>query len=415
MTTDPELARLRAELDRAHAELAEARRGARAEIEARTLALQQEKLAALSTLTGGLAHDFNNLLTVLSSGLRLLSRNPDPERREFLMQQMQDAVQKGTGITRRLVGMGQAEGAETDTLALDGAEEALRLLLAPVLGPGVVLDLHLQQGLWPFPADRAAFDLALTNLAANARMAMGDTGTVRLTLRNHALDPVAAASLSLRAGEYVELVLADSGPGLAPEVAARAFEPFFTTRAASGHVGLGLSQVMGLANQAGGTALIASAPEGGACVTLLLGRALPPKTAPTPAPASPGPADGQPDAGVGILLVEDSDTLAGLVADMLRQLGHSVVRVPDAGAAIAALGGTPIDLVFTDIVLPGGASGVDLARELARRRPGLPVVLTSGLGGALPPDVQAAQLPLLRKPYDMEALRQVIQAALRRA
>ncbi len=242
--------------------------------EARLRALQAQKLEAIGQLTGGIAHDFNNLLMVVRGGLYLLPiAAADPVRRDRLIRRMEGAVGRGAEVTRRLLAFARRELLHPEPIDLrrDAADLAPRL--AAVLGEPVACRLSLADDLWPLAADRVALELALLNLAENARDAMRRGGTFTLSAANRSLTPEAAERLALPAGQYVEIACADSGHGMSPEVLARAFDPFFTTKPVGRGNGLGLPQVHGFVHQSGGATWVESRPDVGTIVFLLLPRA----------------------------------------------------------------------------------------------------------------------------------------------
>jgi len=418
-----ELATANATLAHANAELnsrVEAEIAAREDVQAQLF--QQQKLEALGQLTGGVAHDFNNLLTVVRSGIHLLSRLDDPDRRAKIMHRMDEAVARGADLTGRLLAFGRRQALRPEYVDITGSIDDWRDLLAHALRSDLRLETRVEPGVWPVEVDRSALELALLNLALNARDATPGSGTVTLAARNLPLKAADAAALSLPGDGYVELSVSDTGGGMRPEVLERVFEPFFTTKETGKGTGLGLAQVYGFAKQSGGTARVRSAPGAGTTVAVILPRtrARPPaERARRQFGQEFGEAAGdERSAGTAgrrasILLVEDNDEVAALVSDLLRQLGHSITRASTVTAALGALSDErPVDLVFTDVLLPGGGSGLDLAREVARRRPGLPVVLTTGYGGEMLRDVISTRLPLLQKPYEPEALKAIVESSL---
>ncbi len=370
---------------------------------------QSQKLEAIGQLTGGIAHDFNNLLTVVTSGLQLLSRTDDPERRRRLTRGMEEAAWRGADLTRRLLAFARRQPLNPQRLDVAPHLEGLRHLLAHGLRDDIRILTNVQQGAWPVEADLAALELAVLNLGVNARDAMPNGGTMVLGARNAGAGGLPAA-LDLAPGDYVELFVTDTGAGMTPEVLARVFEPFFTTKPSGQGTGLGLAQVYGFARQSGGTAWIESRPAHGTTVSMLLPRSVraPADSAKESPPKPRVSASGH----LAVLVVEDDDEVASVVLEMLDQLGHRGVRVSSLPAAIAVLAGSDcIDLIFSDVLLGGSGSGLDLAREVSRRNLQTPVVLTSGYGGGVTARLAAARLPFLRKPYTIDALRAVLQKA----
>lgn len=372
---------------------------------------QTMKLEALGQLTGGVAHDFNNLLSVIMSGAALLRRNQDAQRRERLTDAIEQAARRGAELTRRLLTFARRQALRPAPLDLRAWLGDMRELLARSLRGDIQVDIAAPEDLWPVLADAGELELAILNLAVNARDAMPRGGRLRLTAQNADLDPV--ADPDGLGGAFVRLSVSDEGVGMAPEVLARVFEPFFSTKEVGRGTGLGLAQVYGFARQSGGAARIASIPGQGTTVTLLL-----PRSAATPDEQSTTEAERagtEPESGpsLRLLLVEDDDDVAALTVEMLRHLGHDVSRVESGPAAMKALqAGLGVDLVLTDVVMPGGHDGLELAAELADAMPDLPVLLYSGYGGA-PARVAEAGMPLLRKPFSLGELARAIRTATR--
>ncbi|WP_426957655.1 ATP-binding protein [Muricoccus radiodurans] len=365
---------------------------------------QTLKLEALGRLTGGVAHDFNNLLAVVTAGTSLLAHAEDAAKRQRILDSIAGAARRGADLTRRLLTFARRQALKPEPVDLRTWLEEVRDLLARSLREDIAIEIDVAEDLWPVLADPSEMELALLNLAFNARDAMPRGGTLRLTAHNVALAPGKEPDLR---GEFLCFQIRDSGVGMTPEALARAFEPFFTTKPKGHGSGLGLAQVYGFAKQSGGVARVASTPGEGTTVSLLLPRATAEPTHQAATASEPAR-----DTPLRILVVEDDDAVAALVLDMLQHLGHTVLRAATAAAALKLLDDElSVDLVFTDVMMPGGADGLDLAREVERHRPGLPVLLTSGYGGA-PARVAAAGLPLLRKPYDLEALRAALREAV---
>jgi CheY-like chemotaxis protein len=314
-------------------------------------------------------------------------------------------------LTRRLLAFGRRQPLHPGRVELEVHAAGLAELLRHTLREDILIHLQFDTGLWPAEADVAALELALLNLVVNARDAMPDGGQVVLSAHNAALRNGQSARWGLAEGDYIEIRVSDTGKGMPPEVLERVFEPFFTTKEVGKGTGLGLAQVYGFAKQSGGTAWVESQLGRGTSVHLLLPRSLRVREA-TQADMAGGrhPHDAGP---LSILVVEDNESVAAAVVEMLTQLGHEAVHVASVGAALGVLSGDrPIDLVFTDVLLPGGDSGLDLARELTQRKPDVPVVLTSGYGGGVTGRLAAANLPFLRKPYRLETLKMTIEEAL---
>ena len=372
-------------------------------IEAQTALAQAQKMEAVGQLTGGVAHDFNNLLMVISGGLEMLSRLHDPERRQRVMEGMRHAVERGTALTKQLLTFSRRQALKPEPIALDQRISAMRELLERSLRGDIQVVAQFAPDLWPVNVDPTQLELAVLNLAVNARDAMPGSGI--LTIR---ADNAPGLDDGELIGDFVLLSVSDTGTGIPPEILARLFEPFFTTKDVGKGSGLGLAQIYGFAKQSGGVVRIDSEVGRGTKVMLFLPRSDRAMLTSNP-PTSVGSTqlrdvDPRKPAAT-VLLVEDDETVAALAAESLDQLGYKVARVPDAVAALAELAnGRCIDLVFSDIMMPGGMSGADLAREIIRRRPNLPVVLTTGYDGQSVLTAAELKLPLLRKPYRLEAL-----------
>ena len=366
-----------------------------------------QRIEAIGQLTGGVAHDFNNLLMVISGGLDMLGRQPDPARQQRLMDGMRQAAGRGAALTRQLLAFSRRQALRAEPVDLRRQIGSMRELLDRSLSGDVHVALDFGPDLWPVEVDPGELELVILNLAVNARDAMPEGGTIEIRAAN--LPGWDADGLH---GDFVRLAVIDTGTGMPPEVVARVFEPFFTTKDIGKGSGLGLAQVYGFARQSGGTVRIDTAPGRGTTIELLL-----PRSAGMPQAAARPAAElrqmGAPGTRGHVLLVEDDDEVAALVGQMLGELGFGVTRAASAAAALGALAdGRPVDLVFSDVLMPGGMNGVELARELRRRHPDLPVVLTSAYAGNAKRDADAAGIALLPKPYRLEELAAVTQTAL---
>jgi CheY-like chemotaxis protein len=267
------------------------------------------------------------------------------------------------------------------------------MLLRRGVGEAVAMVLHRHPALWPCQVDPAQFQAAVMNLVMNARDAMPNGGWLGIETRNVERTQL-PAGLELQPGEYVALAVRDVGEGMTPEVQARAFEPFFTTKEVGKGSGLGLSMVYGFAKQSGGDVRIESAPGLGTCVTIFL-----PRSRPVVDPVMPDRADDTPERGCGsILLVEDDEDVREVSAAILRRLGYRVTIAANGRQALSWLRGRDrFDVLFTDMVMPQGMSGVELAHQARALRPGLPVLLTTGHAGAADRDRDG--FPVILKPF----------------
>lgn len=367
---------------------------------------QAQKIEAIGQLTGGVAHDFNNLLMVISGGLDMLDRQTDPARRRRLMDGMIQAAQRGASLTRQLLAFSRKQKLRPEPIDIAVEIGAMRELLDRSLRGDVQVRFDFPDALWPVEVDPGELELAILNLAVNARDAMPKGGVI--TLRGENLPGLDEGEIR---GDYVRLSVIDTGTGMSPEVLARVFEPFFTTKDVGKGSGLGLPQVHGFVMQSHGAVRITSTLGQGSTIALYLprsrnrpsrdrhlvdlGRARPPKHV-----------HGR------ILLVEDDEEVAALVGQMLGQLGYHVTWAASAAAALGALAdGRAVDVILSDIMMPGGMNGVELAREIQRRRSDIPVLLTSGYAEAAAPEADVAGVQILRKPYSIDELAAALNAA----
>jgi len=350
---------------------------------------QAQKMEAIGQLTGGVAHDFNNLLMVISSGLRLLETRDDPEKRAGIVNSMRQAVDRGAGLTKQLLAFSRRQKLSPEVVVVQERIEGLSTLLERSLREDIALKLDFDAAPLAAKIDPGQFELAVLNLAVNARDAMPNGGVVAIQVRPR----------RERDGEWIAVSVSDTGVGMSPEVQARAFDPFYTTKEVGKGTGLGLSQVYGFALQSGGRCELESMEGRGTTITLLL----PPTDEPAPIKPKAEVKSERPGAGA-VLVVEDDDNVANLVCEMINDLGYSATRVPSARAALEHIErGPPVDLVFSDIVMPGGLNGIQLASELRRRNPELPILLTTGYAGR-GEEEEVEGFPVLRKPYDRDAL-----------
>jgi two-component system NtrC family sensor kinase len=381
---------------------------------AETALKQAQRLEAVGQLTGGVAHDFNNLLMIVSGNaerLRRLVTVDDRIRRA--LDAIDIAVRRGSALTRQLLSFSRRQTHEARTIDLGERLPAVQAMLQSSLRGDISVEIEVPDGTWPTRVDLSEFELALLNLAVNARDAMTAGGRLTLSARNVTLTPGDGLGLD---GDFVAVDVRDTGSGIAPDVLGRVFEPFFTTKDVGKGTGLGLSQVYGFAQQAGGTATVASQPGLGTIVTLYLPRST---DAVDHEGASIGvedvPTVAAPPQRARVLLVEDNAEVAEVTQRLLEEEGFVVHRVADVAAAEAALAESHdrFDVVLSDIVMPGGANGLDLARAVRHRHgDALPVVLATGYSDK----AQAATdegFVLLRKPYDGNALRMALTEALR--
>lgn len=381
-----------------------------AQRDAETRLLQVQKMEAVGQLTGGIAHDFNNLLTIIIGALdQDLSKLP-PDVARWLEQAMR-AAERGAALTHRLLAFSRRQALNAGPVELNRLVAGMDDLLRRTLGEQVEVDLVLSADLWAALADAAQVENALLNLTINARDAMPSGGTVTVETANAQFDAdYAAANPGLAPGDYVMLAVSDTGTGMPPEVLQRAFEPFFTTKEVGKGTGLGLAMIYGFARQSRGHVVIYSEVGQGTTVRLYLPR-LEVAIAPTPEAAAPHAAGG----GEIILVVEDDTNVRKLVVRQLTDLGYQVLEAAHGKAALEIIdSGKPIDLLFTDVVMPGGMNGRQLAEAAHERRPGLKALFTSGYTAdtVLRHGTLDAGTKLLSKPYRKRDLALKIREAL---
>jgi signal transduction histidine kinase/ActR/RegA family two-component response regulator len=382
-----------------------------ARVQAQAQLFQMQKLEAIGQLTGGIAHDFNNLLMVIINGLQVLAQSDNQRLRERALRRTQEASWRASELTRRLLAFARRQALHPERVDLPQQVDSLRLLLGQGLRDNVDLRTEMADDLWPLEADFGALELALLNLVVNARDAMPDGGWLTIAAHNSAVDGATAARHGVAAGDYVQIAVEDTGVGMTPEVLEKVFEPFFTTKGSGRGTGLGLAQVYGFTQQSGGTAWVESRLGEGTTVRLLLPRSHR-EVREQPAPPSQV-SKAEPRSDLRVLVVEDETSVAAAVLDMLTQLGHRGRCVETVASALALLADTgQTDLVLSDVLLPGGETGLDLAREMRNRRLGVPVILTSGYGGAVTQRLSTMDLPFLHKPYRIETLQQAIDSAM---
>ena len=367
-----------------------------------------QKMEAIGQLTGGVAHDFNNLLTVISGGLDMIDRQSDPDRRVRILSSMRVAVERGSTLSRQLLAFSRRQPLRSVPLDLARQIGAMRELLGGSLRGDIHVEMTFDPELWPVAVDPGELELVILNLAVNARDAMPGGGTITIAAQN-----VVVSGDPEIFGEYVRLAVNDRGTGMPPEVVERVFEPFFTTKEIGKGSGLGLAQTHGFAHSSGGVVRITSEVGVGTTIALLLPRSPEsPQINTTDAVAARAPT--APGNGKSILVVEDDDHVAALAVDMIAQLGYVPMRVASADAALGALAdGRVVDLVFSDVVMPGCMNGVDLAEAIKKRRPDVSVVLTSGYSGAARVKADAMNIDILPKPYRLAKLGEVLSNALK--
>lgn len=372
---------------------------------------QSQKMEAIGNLTGGMAHDFNNLLGIIVGNLDIARERigDDAELREIVGEAL-DAAWRGADLTRRLLAFARRQPlrpARVDVNELIG--DAARLLRR-LLGEDIEVTLDLGNDVWPVVVDPAQLEASLANLATNARDAMPKGGRLIIATANRQLDAdYVAMHPDATVGDFAMIEVSDTGCGMSPEVQRQIFEPFFTTKDVGKGTGLGLSMVFGFLRQSAGHVNVYSEPGVGTTFRLYLPRSIDAAAARDTGAAQPLPRG----AGQTVLVVEDNLGVRRVVARQLRDLGYRVVECDGPSAALGILQSERIDLLFTDIVMPGGLDGVELARLARERWPALNVVLTSGFPQSrLDRESAVSDVGLLSKPYRKEDLAAALRAAL---
>jgi len=366
---------------------------------------QAQRLEAIGQLTGGVAHDFNNLLMIVSGTVARLRRQVSGEKETQLLDTIANATERGESLTRQLLAFSRRQTLQPSVIDLAERLPQIKDMLSRSLRGDIDIRLGVPRRPCAVKVDPSEFELALLNLAFNARDAMPSGGTLTISAK-----PVAMRGKGLEEGlrgEFVALRVADTGTGIPPDVLPRVFEPFFTTKEVGKGTGLGLSQVYGFARQSGGAASISTSARRGTAVTLFLPRTW-------EAPAQPrhdiAAIDTAPPAGT-VLVVEDNAEVAAVAEAYFEQLGYAVRHAASAQAGLDLIerkGG--IDLVFSDILMPGGMNGLQLAETVCRLYPGITVLLTTGYSSSAQDAVRRG-FAVLQKPYDLAGLETALREA----
>ncbi len=358
---------------------------------------QAQKMDALGQLTGGVAHDFNNLLMVVSGNILMLKRKiADDPKAVRAAEAIEMAARRGATLTRQLLTFSRRQTFNPVVCQIAERIEALRTMLANSIGE-VSLDVNIGPDIWPVKLDPSELELAMVNLALNARDAMPSGGVITVSAENAILSRGdTKADLE---GDFVALKVSDIGSGIAPDVLPKIFDPFFTTKPVDKGSGLGLSQVHGFVHQSGGTVTIDSELGRGTTVTLYLPRAE--ETALEPLEEAEGSGTG----GGHVLVVEDNPDVAEAMVSMLEQLGYQVQAVREAEAALKAISQRDFDLVVSDIVITGSMDGLGLARAIRQRKLRLPVLLVTGYSRTAAD--AGGEFIVLRKPVEVSELSRV--------
>ncbi|GAW40437.1 Blue-light-activated protein [Brevundimonas sp. SH203] len=375
--------------------------------------MHAQRMEAVGRLTGGVAHDFNNLLTVVIGALDIILRSDDPAKRKKLGEAALAAARRGESLTHQLLAFSRRQALRPEPIDLNALIREGEPLWRRAVGETVDFKVRLKRGGARANVDPAQFEAALLNLIVNARDALGDvTGPKgrsgsRITVQTREVQVAAGDVAELTPGRYVCVAVIDNGEGMSPDILDRVFEPFFTTKGVGKGTGLGLSQVYGFARQSGGGVQIVSAPGQGAEIRLYLPPLSPEDAAGESAPVE---TDASLIEGGRLLLVEDDPGVAAVALEILAELGLDVDLAENGQDALRALDRTSYDMMLTDVVMPGGMSGVDLARAAARSWPEMRIALVSGYVGEDVDEVLAdTPWPLLRKPYSSDQLRGLLE------
>ena len=373
---------------------------------------EMQRLEAVGLLTGGIAHDFNNLLAVIMGNVELVREQlADESDAAALTDEAVNAVQRGADLVRRLLAFARKQHLEPVAVNLNERLPAVTPLLKRTLGESIRFQVKAADDLWSARIDPTQFDDALVNMAINARDAMPDGGTLTIETANAVLDEeYASHHAEVKAGDYVMLAVSDTGVGMSTETVSRAFEPFYTTKGEGKGTGLGLSQVFGWVKQSGGHIKIYSELGHGTTVKLYL-----PRSGADAAQQEPSTEDVDIDGTGRILLVEDNPNVRQTALRQLTDLGYEVIESEDAQAALEKIrSSVEFDLLLTDVVMPGGMNGYELAAEAKNIRPGIKVLFTSGYTELAATGRETGRSgPLISKPYTKKALGRVIRSVLR--
>ena len=370
-------------------------------VEAREQLAMAQKMEAIGKLTGGIAHDFNNLLMIIGGNAQMFKRLLDPKLPRAI-EAIQTAAKRGESLTRQLLTFSRRQHLSPTVVDLNASIRNIRPMIESSLRGNIVYKEKLSPTLWPVKVDLAELELAIVNIAVNARDAMPNGGVFMVSAANVTANK--DVDQNRQSADFVAVEFSDSGTGIPPDLLSKIFDPFFTTKDVGKGSGLGLSQVYGFAHQAGGTVRAESKVGLGTAITIYLpayagSQVDAPETSKREARRSQRPM---------VLVVDDSAEVAEVTSALFEQLGYETICRDSAEAVLSLLGdGAKIDLVFSDIVMPGTIDGVGLASEVRSLYPHLPVVLTTGYGDA----AQAAppNLPILRKPFGTDALRSFMQ------
>lgn len=366
---------------------------------------QAQKMEVVGQLTGGLAHDFNNLLMIISGNLDLIRRRVTDNRLVERLDQVLLAVRRGAKLTQQLLAFSRIQTLTPESICINNLLPEIEMLVRRAVGSEISVDFDLADGLWSCRVDPNQLESAILNLAINSRDAMRNSGRVTISTENVSLDARSAEKLGeITPGKYVAITLKDTGGGMSPEVLSRVFEPFYTTKEVGKGSGLGLSQVYGFARQSGGHISIESAVGEGTAVRLYLPWT---DTADVVQPQIEEALEEIPPGHTKILIVEDDNELRELHTQLVKELGYLACSAGAGAEALAVLeADAEISLLFTDILMPGGMNGFELASEIRSRRPDMAILMTSGFPGHFLPEAsqRSNEFEIIRKPFTQHEL-----------
>ncbi len=367
---------------------------------------QSQKMEALGQLTGGIAHDFNNLLTVVVGGLDIIAKRAEDEKLKRYAENALSAAERGARLTGQLLAFSRVQRLEVTPTYVAPLIQNMRPLLRNVLGPGIEKRFDLDEAMMPVMADPTQLEVAILNLAINARDAMPEGGILKFATR-----PVhVEGHPELEDGDYIELTISDTGVGMPPEVLERAFEPFFTTKEVGKGTGLGLSMVYGMAKQSGGTARIESAPSQGTAVKLMFRKAEEAVVEAATRIEEPAGA-AVPLAPVSVLVIDDDPDVRSFISATLEERGYRVREASSGREGLAKIERETPDLVVLDFIMPG-MSGAEVANQIRDKRPHQPILFVSGYSETDAVKRIAPDAPLLAKPFRADALEKAVRGAL---
>jgi PAS domain S-box-containing protein len=413
--TATERLRVAAALRDSEARLRQANETLEANVQARTEELMQaeaalrqaQKMEAVGQLTGGIAHDFNNLLGAIGGSLEMLEKRLEPAGRKGPGRYIaiaQESTRRAASLTQRLLAFARRQTLDSRPVDVQRMVEGMSELLRRSVGPSIDIRLDFAPDLWLTHLDGAQLENALLNLCINARDAMmPDGGAITIAVANTALDPEKARANDLPPGDYLALSVSDTGAGMSPEVIAKAFDPFFTTKPQGQGTGLGLSMVYGFVRQSGGQVRVFSAPGEGSEIRLYLPRHMGAVPEEDPAGAAPDTRQG---GGETVLVVDDESAIRLLVREVLEDLGYEVREAADGAEALQRLARGPVDLLITDVGLPGGLNGRQVADAARARQAELKVLFITGYAEStvLGEGYLGPGMSVITKPFDLSVL-----------